>query len=126
MTTTTTITLPVTIAGEQRDVEFSLMTLRADDIRGFSRPVAFGRIGRGAKLHPMSLMAWAFDTREDGLKKGYRDNVRFGGANLVECDGRWFGIQLQGVVLNRQCLAVAWRDLADDDQRVSQHIMEGY
>ena len=118
-TATRTVTLPVTLAGSTRPVEFSL--LGCDDTRAWNHGTFVARVGRGTKTHNVSVMATRAD--EAQLKAwGYRRQQFGQPGNLVEDEtGATWGVQLRGVVLNRQATVTGW---AEDAAATSRHIME--
>lgn len=112
----TTITLPVTVAGITRDVEFHVID-HGDSAKAFSPHGTFtARIGQGTKTHRASVTAWRFPDRAAARARGYQP------ADIVElADGTTWAIARRCVVLNRQAVVTGW---AEEAAATSQHIME--
>lgn len=105
----TTVTLPVTIAGETREIEF---TFRNES--GTSEDVVAVQIGRGVKLHRAELSA-VCETPEMLRKFGYR------ASDIVEVDGKFYGIQKTASVRNRVAQITEWADkVAGTDSATNQ------
>jgi len=94
----TTVTLPVTINNETREIEF---TFRNES--GSSADVVAVQIGRGVKLHRAELSA-VCETPEMLKKFGYR------ASDIVEVDGKFYGIQKTASVRNRVAQIRDWAD----------------
>jgi hypothetical protein len=114
MTTTQTITLPVTLAGSTRQIEFTVAV--HGESAWSNGQVATCRIGRGEKLHKAPIAAWHFDSPEAARKRGYR------AADLTPAaDGGVWGVSDAMTVRNRQATIIGWSDEAPEALQ-SQHV----
>jgi hypothetical protein len=120
------VTVPVTVAGTTKDVEFRTILPRdGRKLNMLTSAACFtGTIGRGAKTHKVTASLWQFDTEAAARKCGYRKAGLSGGADtLFELDGKFYGLKLEGMSLNRQVRINGWHA---DTPATSRHIMEAH